>query len=786
MQSWEWPQGAAREKTVGSPTPSQSSSWRPAGTGRAVDSPPRPSGPTRDSAGRLPDSGHTANGRSSPLQASSAATGTSRRDVDFDRELETLDQKEVELHQSQLRILREQTALFLRDLALLQGEVVSVKEGIEQLRGRHSESSQDHRDKLNSFHASVSERLTYLEQSLGESAGKHAQEIELLKTSHSRAAAETRERDSHHESIAERLSHVEAQLADSADRHSQELKELLHNEMEARQRHRASLDDRVAKLERMTSEAHDSHAQELRAAKSKLEHVHRRISDFEGHGSALEELWRMQGSAKEEHKAALSQHQASTNERLQFLETRLGESADRHAKEVQALKAAHSHRDAHHTSVAERLGYLEKMLGDSAEKHVKELEALKAAHSRQDTHHASFGERLSYMEKMLGDSAEKHTKEVEALKAGHSQRDAHHASMAERMSFVERRLGDSAERHAKEIEALKSAHSQRDTHHASVAERLSFVERALGDSADKHSQELKAAHARLDTMHTRVLECESHGLHIEGLQKSRATEQEARGEHHASVKKRLDQLESSMKDMVASEKASRDQQHNHLLDLIGREKDARGIHQDAHQELLARDRAAHEKRTQDLHAALHKESSERSQHHTTILERVEALQWSTNKAEGLLAKEVEDRKTECRRIWDAIDNHTHDLNPQVVTEATALRSPPPQASVQVRSASPVVRVQPLPSTKPAGLLPEEQKRATNCPTCGNVYMADSVFCRHCGQKRTEARELQDSPSLRRAEELLIREGFHVGSAPISPRLAGAMRPLAVGSQALHY
>ena len=60
--------------------------------------------------------------------------------------------------------------------------------------------------------------------------------------------------------------------------------------------------------------------------------------------------------------------------------------------------------------MGERLGYLKKLLGDSADKHKRELEALKATHAKQardldrhgkeaQAHHASVGERSSYLEK---------------------------------------------------------------------------------------------------------------------------------------------------------------------------------------------------------------------------------------------------------------------------------------------------------------------------------------------------------------------------------------------------
>eukprot|EP00972_Heterocapsa_arctica_P036347 5349559-Heterocapsa_arctica.AAC.1 len=61
------------------------------------------------------------------------------------------------------------------------------------------------------------------------------------------------------------------------------------------------------------------------------------------------------------------------------------------------LKAAH----LHHASLPERISYLGKTIGDSADKHAKKLEKLKAAHDAHaqgipDAHekHASVNKRI--------------------------------------------------------------------------------------------------------------------------------------------------------------------------------------------------------------------------------------------------------------------------------------------------------------------------------------------------------------------------------------------------------
>jgi len=48
----------------------------------------------------------------------------------------------------------------------------------------------------------------------------------------------------------------------------------------------------------------------------------------------------------------------------------------------------------------------------------------------------------------------------------------------------------------------------------------------------------------------------------------------------------------------------------------------------------------------------------------------------------------------------------------------------------------------MPVTLPHTMQLSMQAPSTTCPSCGNVYMADALFCRHCGQKR----EVDDSLS----------------------------------------
>ena len=100
----------------------------------------------------------------------------------------------------------------------------------------------------------------------------------------------------------------------------------------------------------------------------------------------------------------------------------------------------------HHASLPERIGYLEKNIGDSADKHARKLEALKGAHDKRakgreatQDRHASVDDRIKHLEKLLGDSVDEHARKLAQLKDAHG-------------------------KHAKDRASLHSAHG----HHASI------------------------------------------------------------------------------------------------------------------------------------------------------------------------------------------------------------------------------------------------------------------------------------------------------------------------------
>merc|ERR1719162_2188847 len=97
------------------------------------------------------------------------------------------------------------------------------------------------------------------------------------------------------------------------------------------------------------------------------------------------------------------------NGKLEQLHTRLQGCEAGHGD----LKRAHADKDQSHATLAERIVYLEKALGDSADKHARELEVFKndymqTTRDHQNRHgtaeqiHDTIASRLVQIEKVIG------------------------------------------------------------------------------------------------------------------------------------------------------------------------------------------------------------------------------------------------------------------------------------------------------------------------------------------------------------------------------------------------
>jgi len=110
--------------------------------------------------------------------------------------------------------------------------------------------------------------------------------------------------------------------------------------------------------------------------------------------------------------------------------------------------------------------------------------------------------------------------------------------------------------------------------------------------------------------------------------------------HHGTLQERLEELEKTL-----------------------------GIHIESNEERLGREKARHD-------------SS-----HETVSERVESLERQSGIFEGLSKEERKAREDEVRRLWNAMDNHTHDLSATVTDEVEV---PTPVVKTQIRASSPTI------------------------------------------------------------------------------------------------
>jgi len=219
------------------------------------------------------------------------------------------------------------------------------------------------------------------------------------------------------------------------------------------------------------------------------------------------------------HKNEMEMHHASLKERVDYLEKMMGDSADKHAK---MLEAAHAKADQLHSRLAacERSG---SQVGDLKKAH-SDLASGKAA---LETHHASMQDRLTYLEQLLGDSMDKHAKELDALKTAH---DRHLASMS---------------KHSKDVEALKASSSQ----HLTIAQRLGHLEQVLGETGNKHASEIEHVKTKAEQLNGKLSEERAQReKHHNTIRELIAKEREQRDTHHLSVKQRVDYLESIIGD----------------------------------------------------------------------------------------------------------------------------------------------------------------------------------------------------------------------------------------------
>merc|ERR1719491_670543 len=149
--------------------------------------------------------------------------------------------------------------------------------GIKSLHDKHAAMFTKHASQLDGFanhqehHATLPERMAFIEEQMGDSADKHLEHVADLHTKvageqaarekhHGSVkelfAREKEERSNHHASLNERLDYLESVIGDNADSHMSGLAEVvsihqkLSGDLKSCGDSHSAVSDRVSKLER--------------------------------------------------------------------------------------------------------------------------------------------------------------------------------------------------------------------------------------------------------------------------------------------------------------------------------------------------------------------------------------------------------------------------------------------------------------------------------------------------------------------------------------------------------
>eukprot|EP00438_Fugacium_kawagutii_P020129 Skav209751 [mRNA] locus=scaffold9:81946:101178:+ [translate_table: standard] len=293
-----------------------------------------------------------------------------KRQEEWEKEIESLDQNKMEVHQSQLRLIREQVATFIRDLAVLQGQVSALFLLKDNLSTNLSSSLaplqndvKEQKAKLmaqEQLVASTQKRMDYLEQMLGDSVERHTQDLESAKLAHSRLADETKAREAHHASVAERLNYIEQLVGDSFEKHSKEIQglkdsshsrlETMHSRLSAFETEatKNSLRERVDYLEKLLGDSLEKHSQGIQVAHGNLQEqmfklhgsLHERLDRLENKTAspvAFEELLAQEQAERSKHHSSVEGRMESVQKTLDIFDSLLRKEIEERGKDYQRL-----------------------------------------------------------------------------------------------------------------------------------------------------------------------------------------------------------------------------------------------------------------------------------------------------------------------------------------------------------------------------------------------------------------------------------------------------------------
>jgi hypothetical protein len=311
--------------------------------------------------------------------------------------------------------------------------------------------------------------------------------------------------------------------------------------------------------------------------------------------------------------------------------------------------------------------------------------------------HTSVEDCLAYLEGVLHDSIRKASSELSDAKLQAAERcDELSVRVASHQEHLQT-LEESQQRHAAEMTSgLDSVHGQlqslvREAVDAAMLQARRESTQISGipyvfASLPKPEQEAHNSQAHDVAAHLEgvVKHLETHKSSMEAqqqqIQDALAREQAARVAFEQALRERIAtdreaqqrqmRQEQSSGFFISSGETAKDDKTEVLAreiqDLLSVERASREEGHARCQECLTLERVERERRTANLEDMLasHKASTERRHLHT--MDRVDALNESVGIFDGIISAERKERSAEIRRIWDALDSHTHNRSADLV------------------------------------------------------------------------------------------------------------------------
>lgn len=465
----------------------------------------------------------------------------------------------------------------------------SMRKRIEGLEQLHSDSTERHREDLQSVSASVDQAHSTL-------AAHQRQTAALQDAGASKADMEVQHTyyQVQYTSFRERLQAIEAGLAEAAG-----VQQDLDGLKRSQERHDAESQGREAAVAAQLKTAGQAameanrmcsrQAEELEAVHDELRQLRQSTGEREAHSSALEGLKKSHASLAASGKTTGERHA----ERLAQLEQKVADVSEGHAREQASAQAELTRlseetrgreklfrslaerldqlskgQDQHHGSLQERLDQLEAGLSEAAGTHERALEPLKQAHlkhakdlqalqsTRADAEHQQqqgLPARLQHAEQLLEETRQRQSDtacDLESLRGlcarfteeERAAREAQGEAAARGLAALEEQqscLQSWAK--TRETELVEEAVSRsKDQHGVELAAELGAQYRHLADRVGQLSEEL----SRVQPLHGRVSACEARAAELQ----QQHQQQPQRDEQHgvALLLQRLDALEASV------------------------------------------------------------------------------------------------------------------------------------------------------------------------------------------------------------------------------------------------